>query len=325
MNVLIVGGTGFLGYHATHELLRRGHSVTALGRRTAPSDLFPSSVVVKAADVNQLSDDAVQELVKGHDAVVYAAGMDAGVPARKPAYEMFYNENVIAPARFFKLSRQAGAMRGVLCGSYFCHFDRIWPELRLAEHHPYIRSRREQEKATLEAASPTLDLMILELPFIFGATPGRVPLWSPLVRYARSPFPLFFTRGGTNMVAVSHVAEAIAGALEQGQGGGKYLVGEENLTWSEFFTRIARMMGKERNVITLPTAPVRLLLMAAQLSYTLRGLEPGLYPAEYVKVQTANTFFDPAPSRTALGYGQGGLNSAFQDTINASLNATGKH
>ena len=34
--VFIVGGTGFLGYHAARELLAKGVSVTALGLPPAP-------------------------------------------------------------------------------------------------------------------------------------------------------------------------------------------------------------------------------------------------------------------------------------------------
>ncbi len=34
MRVLIIGGTGFLGYHATRELSERGHDVTAVGLRS---------------------------------------------------------------------------------------------------------------------------------------------------------------------------------------------------------------------------------------------------------------------------------------------------
>ena len=34
--MLIIGGTGFLGYHATLELLTRGHEVTVVGLPPAP-------------------------------------------------------------------------------------------------------------------------------------------------------------------------------------------------------------------------------------------------------------------------------------------------
>ena len=76
--------------------------------------------------------------------------------------------------------------------------------------------------------------MNLELPYVFGSIPGRIPLWAPLIDYLRSPFPLFFTKGGTNMISVIHVAEAIVGALEEGKAGEIYLVGDENISWVDW-------------------------------------------------------------------------------------------
>ncbi len=321
MNVLIVGGTGFIGYHATRELVRRGHSVTVLARRPVNvAELFPPGVQMHVADLNRLSDDAVREIAGAHQAVVYAAGVHASTPYQGSAREFFTKENVKATARFFGLARSAGVKRGVLLGSYFCYFNRAWPDMRLAEHHPYIRSRVEQAKESLAAALPDLELMVLELPYIFGAMPGRRPSWAPLINYVRLPFPMFFIRGGTNSIAVTHVAEAIAGALEQGKAGETYQVGEANLTWTELLEWFARIMNLNKRAIVLPTPLVHAGCAGIQLTYRLRGKDGALQPAHLAQVQTSNCFFDPTPSRLALGYGQGGIEQALQDTVKACLN-----
>jgi len=165
-------------------------------------NLFPPTVNVKLADLNQLPDEAVQELASGNDAVVYAAGVDAATPPEGPAFDFFYKENVTATARFFKCSRMAGVKRGVLISSYFNYFDRTRPDLNLSNNHPYIRSRREQAKESLAVSLPDLELMVLEIPWVFGVTPGRPPSWKSLIKYIQSPWPLFFTERGTNMIAV---------------------------------------------------------------------------------------------------------------------------
>jgi dihydroflavonol-4-reductase len=319
VNVLVIGGTGFIGYHAVRELLRRGHRVSVLALPPLPDEGFlPPEVQVTLADLNALPDEQVRTLLAGQDGLVYAAGADDRVVPRAPAWEFFYNANVKPCSRLFALAREAGVKRAVLLSSYFAHFDRIWPELRLSEHHPYIRSRQEQERRSLEAALPDLELSILELPYIFGATPGRVPLWAPLVRYVRSPLPvLFYPKGGTNMVAVQHVAEAIAGALEQGRGGERYLVGEENLTWSAWLARLSALAGRRKRVISLPTWLIRLALQGVRLHHQRQGREGGLDPVELAALQTRDTFFDPEPPRRALGYGQGGLEAALAATVRA--------
>ena len=321
MNVFIVGGTGFIGYHAVQEFLQRGHTVTVLALPPLPvADLLPSQVEIKFANLNDLPDDEIGSLLQPQDAVVFAAGVDDRSLPQAPAYPYFYAGNVEACKRFFTLARQAGVKRGVLIGSYFAYFDRIWPEMKLSEHHPYIRSRKEQVRISLEVSLPDLELMVLELPYVFGVMPGRVPLWSPLIRYVTSPLPiLFYPRGGTNMISVKHVAEAIVGAIERGQPGEVYQIGEENLTWAEFLSRLSELAGRERRVITLPDWIVSLGTGLVTLYYKIRGKEGGLNPFRFTKLQTDRTFFDPIPSRQALGYGQGGLDDAFRETVAACL------
>jgi len=320
MNVLIIGGTGFLGYYATHELLRRGHCVSILALPPLPApDLFPAEVRITLANLDGLSDDEVLALLRGQDGVVMAAGADDRIIPRAPAYPFFYHHNVEASARLFRLARRAGVRRGALLSSYFAHFCRIWPHLKLAEHHPYVRSRVEQEEQSLAAAMPDLQLSVLELPYIFGAMPGRPSLWTPVVNLVRRWPVLFFPRGGTNMIAVQHVAEAIAGAIEQGRGGERYVIGDENLTWKDWLGRISLYAcGRSKPVITVPDFLVRWQLRRVEKKHLAEGKEGGLHPVEFVKLQTSNTFFDPEPSRRALGYGRGGLDEAIRDAVSAS-------
>jgi nucleoside-diphosphate-sugar epimerase len=312
--VVIIGGTGFLGYHAARALAARGWQVTAVARRPPPPGLFPLAVRAEIADAERLSSDQARALVQGHDALVFAAGADDRSVPRAPAYPHFHRANVETAARLIAAARDAGLRKAVLLGSYFAHFARQWPELRLAERHPYIRSRCAQEEACLGAAAPSVELAILRLPYIFGAMPGRPPLWKPLIAYlARTPLVLY-TRGGSNAVAVERVAEAIAGALER-PSAGVHLVGDENLTWAALLRRLLRRLGRRKRVITLPTALVSLAALGVRVAHRLRGKEGGLDPAAFVALQTRETFFDPGPARTALGIGSGGLDEALAETI----------
>ena len=67
MDVLVTGGTGFIGTHLCRELDDRGHDVTAFSR--SPGDAaLPDSVDQAVGDVTAY--DSVAEAVEGHDAVV---------------------------------------------------------------------------------------------------------------------------------------------------------------------------------------------------------------------------------------------------------------
>lgn len=324
MNTLVIGGTGFLGYHTTLKLLSRGHRVSVLAAPPLPDEnLLPADVKITLTNLEALTDEELLGCLRGQDGLVFAAGVDDRVVPPRPAYPFFYKGNVLATERLVRLAVQAGVQRAVIFSSYFLEFERRWPELRLAEKHPYIRSRVEQANAALAAAGPELAPAILELPYIFGAMPGRLPLWAPLIRYIASPLPLVYPAGGTNMIAVGHVAEAIAGALERGQAGARYVIGDENLAWADWLGRLTRLVGREKRVITAPAAAVRGAARCVRLYHRLQGREGGLDPVAFVALQTADTFFDPAPSRAELGYGRGGLDEALDATVRACRPAAG--
>jgi NADH dehydrogenase len=64
MNVLVAGGTGFVGQHLCRELVDRGHSVTALARDPDPADL-PAGVDSAMGDVTAY--DSMEAAFEGRD------------------------------------------------------------------------------------------------------------------------------------------------------------------------------------------------------------------------------------------------------------------
>ncbi len=318
MNVLILGGTSFVGYHCALECLKRGHQVTALALPPAPPKrLLPREVKIILANSDTLNDKHLKQLLNRHDAVVHATGADNHVISRQSVYSYFSRTNMVSAARLFSLARKVGVSRGVLLSSYFCHFDQQWPELKLSIHHPYIRSRLEQAKQSLEAAQPSLDLMVLQIPYIVGSMPGQDPLWKPLINYLRSPFPVYCPQGGTNMIAADLVAEAIVGALEKGNGGETYLVGDENHSWHDFLIMLQKELGIDREINPIPNSLVRRFMESLGVWHRMQGKESGLNPHRFVKIFTKETYFDASYSREALGYGQGGLQKALAQTVAA--------
>jgi nucleoside-diphosphate-sugar epimerase len=317
MNTIIIGGTGFLGYYAGRELLGRGHAVTALGLAGEIKDeAYLRQVQVILQNIETAKDDELLAHFRGKEALVYSTGADDRLTPKRPAYPFFYHHNVEVTTRVLNLAKRAGIKRVVVLGSYFVHFARIWPEMKLSEHHPYIRSRIEQEKACFELATDGFDVMFIELPYIFGGMAGRKPLWVPLVNMARSG-TVYFCTGGTNCVSVRSVSEAIAGAVERGQSGQAYLVGDENLTWEQMFQGFGRGLGRPVKVVSLPKVALQMVMFFFHVSDWLQGRERGLDPLSFTHLQSANTFFDAQVSQQALGYSRGSLEQAFKDTVEA--------
>lgn len=73
MKVAIIGASGFIGSYVRDEALARGHQVTAIVRHPEKITVQKPRLHVVKADIFK---DKVDELVKGHDAVIsaYSAG-----------------------------------------------------------------------------------------------------------------------------------------------------------------------------------------------------------------------------------------------------------
>ena len=127
-------------------------------------------------------------------------------------------------------------------------------------------------------------VMTLELPYIFGVMPGRIPLWKPLVEYAAFPFPLFYPKGGTTCVTVAQVAQAITGAVEKGEWNALYPIGGENLAWTDLMSSIAKFAGRDKRVISLPNWLVTVGGFYLRLVHKLKDVESGLEPVQFIKL-----------------------------------------
>ena len=314
--VFVVGGTGFLGYYTVQEFLNNGWEVTALGLPpNPPAGLIPASVKVILCDLDHVTDRELLALLHGHDALVFAAGMDDRYTPKKPAYPKFHHANVEVPVRVLKLAEQAGVNNAVVFGSYFAHFHRLWPEMKLADRHPYIRSRVEQERAV--TSLPGLDVDVLELPYIFGDPLGRKSLWYPLVKYVRAAPLVFYMHGGTACITAKTVGKAAFSVIERGHASTFYPIGQENLTWTQILTRLAYAGGRKVRVVRLPSWVIHLGMLGVLLIHKLQKKEAGLNLRYFAQLQAAETFLDPQPSQEVLGYQIGGLDVAFQETVAA--------
>lgn len=319
--VLIIGGTGYLGYHICNELVNRGYLVTALSIDTVPENFLPINVTVQKADVNRLTDDQLLEIFKGHDYFIFAAGADDRIIPKKPAFDFYYKANVESIERLISIAKKAGVKKNVILNSYFAYFNRIWPQMKLAQKHPYIRSRKLQQEKAFEAAGEDMPTAIIELPYIVGVTPTKGSLWEGLIRYVNSPGKYkFYTKGGTAVASVRNVGAAIANALEIVTKNSCYQVVDVNLTWADWLNSLKQNKNRVIKVVYIPTFLVRIGAVIIKFMQFLKGEESGLNIIDFITLQTSNTFLPIEESKQSLNYGEYNIEQDFQDTINLCLN-----
>jgi dihydroflavonol-4-reductase len=186
MKIYMIGGTGLLGSQAAAELIARGHEVASLALPPLPTGAaLPGAMNIELGNYLEMTDEEMKARLAGCDGFVFAAGVDERVEGGPPIYEMYEKYNIRPVRRLLGLAKEAGVRHTVVLGSYFAYFDKLWPEKELARWHPYVRSRAEQERVALSFADENFAVAVLELPYIFGAQPGRKPVWTFLVQMIR--------------------------------------------------------------------------------------------------------------------------------------------
>jgi len=318
MKVFMIGATGFLGYHATRLFLERGHEVATISLPPMPEeDLLPREVQCTLGNIDEMTDEALISLMSGFNTFIFAAGRDERTPPKAPAYEFFHKHNVASCSRMIQLAKEAGCTRAVVLNSYFSYFAREWPQFNLTAHHPYIRSRVVQADAAIQTGGAEMEVMILELPYIFGAMPGRIPLWKEVLldRFKKSK-KIFFMEGGTACVTVKQVSQAIVGAAEKGKGGMRYPVGGTNITWDKLFKKLSDLAFEEtKKMQKVPKWILKLAVMGESRKHRKKGLEGGLNSVKYMDVQCSKTFLDPSVAAEALGVEPDDLDTALKETV----------
>ena len=254
-NILVLGGTGFVGRSVCAKLIDRngggGGRIVVPTRRIASGkhlQMLPTLQLVEA-DVHDPAQLA--KLVAGCDAVINLVAVLQGDEHR------FEQVHVELPRRIAAACQAAGVRRLI-------HVSAIG----VAENAPsrYLRSKAQGEKVLAGAG---LDLTLLRPSLIFGANDKLLNLFATLQSVA--PFvPLAGADSRYQPVWVDDVAAAIVRCLDDDGSIGKTFecAGPEVMTLRDIVRSAGRWAGCERAVIGLPGG-------IAALQATLMELLPG--------------------------------------------------
>ena len=245
MKILVVGGTGALGGHAAIHLAQKGHDVSIGARKPAHPDTPMAAMPFVQGDY--VAGDYTAERLRGFDWVVFAAGNDPRhVPPDTDFSAFLIKANHEAVPAFFAACRDAGVKRAIQLGSYY---HQAAPELIAG--NGYIQSRLAACEGARGEARPGFDVISVNAPFMVGSVPGLPSMiFEPYTQWAQGQIPIsaFGPTGGTNFMSFRSLSEAIEGALERGENAKAYLVGDENLSFRDYFQLFFDAVG---NPVTL--------------------------------------------------------------------------
>lgn len=286
MKILIVGGTGMIGAHTALHLREQGNDVTVAARNPLADDSPVRDFPVLLGDYTEQT-FTVDDLAP-FEAIVFAAGQDIRHMGRDVDEAEFWEKTQTGGVpRFAALAKEAGVSRFVQVGSYYHH---LRPEY--AETMPYVAARKAADEGARALADENFNVSTLNPPSILGAISGvSAKRYRKLFSWAAGnepQIPDFAPAGGTNYMSAQSLAEAIWGALQNAESGRAYLIGDQNLTFAEYFQLLVDAAGGDRSIEE-------------------RNEEHPLLPDSFIVQGRGNVIaYDTDPAETALlGYTQG--------------------
>lgn len=314
----MIGGTGLLGSEAAKLLIEQGHEVSSIALPPLPEGaVLPNEMKLTFGNYLEMSDEELKEAMKGCEGFIFAAGVDERVEGPAPIYDLYKKYNIDPVERLLTLAKECGVKHSVILGSYFSYAAKKWPEKELTKWHPYIRSRIDQENVAMSFASDDFSVAVLELPYIFGTQPGRKPVWVFLVEMIlNAKGATMYPPGGTAMVTVHQVAQAIAGALTKTVGGRCWPVGYYNMTWKQMLAIFHKYLCvPEKKIITIPKWMYALGSKSIVKEQEAKGIQGGLDMVKFADIMCSNLFIFKNEGAAELGVTEDDIDSAIGDSV----------
>ena len=316
--ILVTGASGFIGRHVVNAAVERGYEVAALVRNRDAYGEPTRQVVPIVGDVR--GPRAVQYALKGCRAVIHVA---AHYSFDSSQAKLMHDVNVGGTGNVLRLALEAGVGRivytGTVGGTAFCR-DRLATERDIAGPDaikgPYKRSKFEAERIVLRMAEQDAPVMTVCPTAPIGSGDAKpTPTGKMVLDFIERRMPAYVDTG-LNFVHVKDVAEGHLLALERGEPGKRYLLGnaEGNLTLGQAFGILSQLTGVPTPRVRLPHSAV---LSAAWLSKAGAGLlgKPAPIPMEAVRMSATRMWVDPSWTVRELGMPQTPVTQAFEDAV----------
>jgi NADH dehydrogenase len=259
-NVLVIGGSGFLGQAVCNQLAKAGYRITVPTRRYDKAKHLLTLPTCQIIEANIHDRATLGRLVSGQDIVVNLLGVLHSKPG-KPYGQNFRVNHVEFPKALCTAMSKHGAKRIV-------HISALGVGVQNPAPSMYLRSKTDGEAVVKDSG---LAWTILRPSVVFGREDKFLNTFASLAKIA--PFiPLAGADARFQPVSVSDVAKAVFACVED-QGKDTLhntydLVGTEIFTLKELVKLSARAVGKNPLVFGIPD-------VAAKAQAFLMELAPG--------------------------------------------------
>ena len=255
MKVLVTGANGLIGSHLVQELMRKGYSVRALVRKNSDVRSLAS------LDAEQVHGDVLEmetlvRAMRDCTIVFHAAGVFSywGFTLEQlKVISVRGTENVLKAAQKAKVKKVVLTSSSVVLGASYdaVPLKEKTPSPNLSEQPPYVLAKAEQEEVAFKLAKKLRLQLVALCPTLVVGGPDFKPTESNrmIVNYLKDPLKATWI-GGCNIVSVKDVARGHVIAAEKGISGRRYILGGENLGWSQVHRILSELTGMPGPLVT---------------------------------------------------------------------------
>jgi len=303
-NVLVTGGTGFIGSNLAIALLNEGCTVRVLRRRNSDlRALGDTEVEYVIGDLRDIT--SLRRALKGCDTVFHTAAM---VSYWRKEREEMYDVNIGGTRSIVKLCLELGVKRLVHTSSIAAvgytedgtlaresnefNWDRFDIGYRISKHLA--------EKEVQQGALRGLDAVIVNPSIVIG--PRDIHFHGgQLIRDIYKKRIFYYITGGMNIVYVDDVVRGHILAARHGRVGERYILCGENMTHREIISTIAGIVGGLRPLFRVPPGAVRMIAATAERIGNMLNAKPWV-TRELLASSGMTYYFSCDKAQHELGY-----------------------
>lgn len=318
MKIFVTGADGLLGSNLVRELLSRRHAVRAFvqpGRQQKTLE----GLAIEKFEGDLLNQEDVVAGSSGCDAIIHCAASTAVWPIRS---EIINRVNIDGTKNIIQAVYKNNIQRFVYVGTANS-FGFGTKEVPGVEGNPYksatygLDYMDSKYKAMLvvldEVKKNSLPALVVNPTFMFGPYDSTPSSGAMIVALHRGKVP-GYTTGGRNYLCAKDAVVAIANALTQGRVGECYILGNENLSYKEIFTKISNTIGVKPPALAIPSVFAKLYGHVGSLMGTITGKAPAVsYPL--ARIASDEHYYSSAKARKELGLPQTPVETGIKESF----------
>ncbi len=328
--LFVTGATGFIGSTIIQKLLARGHFVTGLSRSKptfppgfvgTPESLWehPNFMWVQG-DIQSV--ETLKNVMSGAEGVFHLAGYAKNYSPDKSIYTKINVDgmrNVFIAAKELKVQKIVWTSSIVTFGPTAAGMtgDESMPRITDKYYTEYEQSKSIAEKEALQWAAEGLPVTIVNPARVYG--PGQMSEGNAMTQLisdimaGRMPFLPNCGVNIGNYVLVDDVAQGQILAMERGRIGQRYILGGENASLCEVFSKVEAITGKRHFKLKLLKFGPMLFARVQLLIAKLFGIYPRITPG-WVATFVDDWVYSVEKARQELGYNPTGIDEGFTKT-----------